>query len=69
VDLNELIRLIDKLEADFYSCEGGDSCIKIDGHEYLADVSCAMDGVQAFSEVLKERLIEVYAGKNESVQI
>ena len=64
MDLNELIRLIDKLEADFYSCEGGDSCIKIDGHMYFCDASCAMDGVQFFSEVLKERLIEVYAGKN-----
>jgi hypothetical protein len=63
VDLNELIRLIDKLEADFYSCEGGESCMKIDGHEYLADVSCAMDGVQAFSEVLKERLIEWFEEK------
>ncbi len=63
MNLNELIRIIDKLEADFYNCEGGESCMKIDDHEYLTDVGCAMDGVQAFSEVLKERLIEAYGGK------
>lgn len=63
MNLNEIIRIIDKLEADFYSCAGGDSCMKIDGHEYLTDAGYAMDGVQAFSEVLKERLIEAYGGK------
>lgn len=63
MDLNELIRIIDKLETDFYECEGGHTHMLIDGHDYHTDTGYAMDGIQAFVEVLKERLIEVYAGK------
>ena len=53
----EFIAMINQLEDDFYTCEGGSTALVIDGHEYHTDAAYAMDGIRAFAQVLRERLL------------
>lgn len=62
--LNRLLDLIDQLKYDFEDAEGGETWIKIDGHVYSSDLGYAMDGVNAFAEILKERLIKAIGQQN-----
>jgi len=62
--LNGLLDQIDQLKYDFEDAESGETWLKIDGHVYSSDIGYAMDGVNAFAEILKERLIKAIGQQN-----
>ena len=56
----KILALLDKTYNDFCRCDGGESCLKIDGKEYYTDAAYAIDGVNIFMKVLKKRLGKVW---------
>lgn len=54
----EIEKLLDKTFDDFCNCTGGEGWLKIDGKEYSTDVGYAIEGINIFMEVFKQRLAE-----------
>ena len=47
---------IEKAQKDFETCEGGQSYFIIDGQRFFTDTGYALDGIEAYTQILKNRL-------------
>lgn len=53
-----ILALLEKTYADFCNSEGSEGWMKIDGKKYSTDVGYALEGMEIFMEVFKQRLAE-----------
>jgi len=53
-----ILALLEKTYTDFYKCAGGEGWFEIDGKTYGTDAGYALEGMDIFMEVFKQRLAE-----------
>lgn len=51
-----LTKLLDDTQKDILNSDMGESYLRIDGKEYYTDMGYALEGIEMFIEILKERM-------------
>lgn len=53
---SRITEIIEQAQTDFETCEGGQSYFVIDGQRFFTDTGYALEGIEAYVQILKNRI-------------